>query len=136
MDKRICDLVKYIQEQKYAENTTIIIVGDHISMSNQLRNELDKYNGEGGPCGRRRAYNCFINPARKRENSSERKYSAFDLMPTILHAMGAEWGSDRMNLGVSLFGNTPTLLEKYGIEQYQKQSLMYSPKYVELIKMH
>lgn len=132
-DNRICDFVNWVKKQKFAENTTVIIVGDHLAMDNDMIKKLNAFNGSDQIAGKRKTYNCFINPTRMPVKSDNRIFTAFDLMPTILHAAGAEWGSDRLHCGVSLFGNTPTLMEKYGIGYYEKESLKKSDKYISIL---
>ena len=130
-DRQLANFVKWVKEQSFANDTTLIIVGDHLSMPTSLTPGLEKYGKSTYP-SKRKTYNCFINSVPIPEKRSGRFFSTFDLMPTILHAAGAEWGSDRLHLGVSLFGKTPTLLEKYGIKQYETESLKFSKKYLQL----
>jgi phosphoglycerol transferase len=37
-----------------------------------------------------------------------------DMYPTTLAAMGFKISGDRLGIGVNLFSNEPTMLEKYG----------------------
>ena len=130
-DYRISNLINWIKSQSFAENTTIIIVSDHLAMSNSFMSKLRKFSDDV-LCEKRKTYNCFINSAVHPKKKDGRLFAAFDLMPTILHAAGAQWGSNRLHLGVSLFGDTPTILEKYGIEYYEKESLKRSDKYLKM----
>lgn len=135
-DRRISEFVKWVSRQEFAKDTTLIIVGDHLAMKNEFLSSLRKFNGGNIINGKRRAYNCFINPAKNPAKSENRIFSAFDLMPTILHAAGAEWGTDKMNLGVSVFGEIPTLLEKNGIGWYETHSRRFQKKYIDLLEFH
>ena len=131
-DKRIIDFVNWVKLQKFAADTTIILVSDHLAMNNSFMDELRRYGGEGVYSNKRRTYNCFINPCMQPQKRTDRLFAAFDLMPTVLHAAVAEWDSDRLHFGVSLFGKAPTVLEKYGIGTYEKESLKRSGKYMQL----
>ena len=134
MDKRIADYVNWVRNSDFGRDTLIVVVGDHLAMWGTTLANFDAYNGPEQFEGRRKAYNCFINPAVKASHL-ERRYACFDLMPTILHAAGAQWGGDRINLGVSLFGQSPTLLERFGIEHYERESLKYSAVYINGMKL-
>ena len=51
------------------------------------------------------------------------------MAPTLLHAAGARWDSDQFGLGISLFSNQSTLLERYGPEEFNKILGSWSPLY-------
>ena len=57
--------------------------------------------------------NFVLAPARPVPRG-ERRYSALDMLPTLLGAMGFTVEGRSMGLGRSLFSDTPTLLETYG----------------------
>jgi phosphoglycerol transferase len=135
-DKRITQFAHWLQQQPFGKNTTLIIVGDHLTMPNQLHNQLTKFNGQDPICGKRTTYNCFINSAITPSKKTNRIFAAFDLTPTILHAAGANWGSNKFNLGVSLFGKSKTLLEEKGIPWYEEHSLRYQKEYIDMISFH
>ena len=54
------------------------------------------------------------------------------MYPTTLAAIGAEIEGDRLGLGVNLFSDTPTLLERYGYDklnsELEKKSVYYNTK--------
>ena len=63
----------------------------------------------------RKVYTAYINSAVD-FNGQKREYTTFDNFPTTLAAMGVEIDGNRLGLGTNLFSDTPTLLEKYGME--------------------
>jgi phosphoglycerol transferase len=62
----------------------------------------------------RHVYNCFINAAAEAKYTKNRQFSAMDMFPTTLAAMGCAIEGDRLGLGTNLFSNQPTLMERFG----------------------
>lgn len=108
-DKQVYDFIQWIKQQDFYENTVIVIAGDHITMDSSY---LSKYNTD------RFVYNCILNPAVTAENMKNRSFTAMDMFPTTLAAMGFEWGSDKLGLGVNLFSGSPTLCESMGVDAF------------------
>ena len=121
--RQVAEFVAWIQEQPFYENTTIIITGDHLSMDNGYfeRNVEDSYV--------RRDYNCFINAAVETDFSKNRQFSALDMFPTTLAALGCQIQGERLGLGVNLFSGEPTLIEKLGYEKFDRQLSLDSDYY-------
>ena len=104
-DKIINEFVDWVKQQEFAQNTVIILVGDHLAARN--------------PCIKRivhpfyrRVINVFINAAVK-PISTARSFTAMDWAPTILAASGAELKSEGFGLGRNLFSGEPTLFEAF-----------------------
>lgn len=124
-DKIISDFVFWVQRQDFYENTTIVIVGDHLSMK-------QNYFKENAP---RFVFNIFINPSFSKNPSADliknRKLSHFDITALIL---------DSLNIKTKAFGlgRNPlyqkTLLEIYGIEEFNKLITQDSRLYESLWK--
>ena len=117
----VYDFIKWIQAQKFYENTTIIIVGDHLYMEDiSFLDYLDKNS--------RLVYNLIINSTNQITNNN-REYSALDLFPTTLSSIGVNIEGNRLGLGVNLYSNEQTLVEKYGIDylnnELKKKSSFY-----------
>lgn len=108
-DHQVSEFVKWIQQQDFYENTTIVISGDHPTMDGDFCKDIDlEY--------QRRVYTCYINAAVEPEYPElHREFSTFDEYPTTLAAMGAIIEGDRLGLGTNLFSDKNTLLEQYGL---------------------
>jgi len=121
--RQVADFVAWIRQQPFYENTTIIITGDHLSMDNGYfeRTMDSSYT--------RRNYNCFINAAADTRYSKNRKFSALDMFPTTLAALGCQIPGERLGLGVNLFSGQPTLIEKLGYAKFDRQLTMASEYY-------
>lgn len=114
--KRVGEFVKWIQEQDFYDNTTIVIAGDHLTMQSNF------FELEEGQDYQKKVVNVIINPAVEAENTN-RAYSTMDLYPTTLAALGANIDGNRLALGTNLFSDEETLIEKYGLE-YVNDELM------------
>lgn len=81
-DKIISDFIEFIGQSKFKDNTTIIILGDHLSMTQ----------GFFPPQTKRAIYNAFINAKFSKQTTSKltqnRILSHFDIAPLILDAAG------------------------------------------------
>jgi phosphoglycerol transferase len=123
------DFVTWAEKQPFAADTTIIVLGDHLWMQDEV-----------GPVdlpdrNRREIYNVFINPARPvPADRGSRPFASFDLAPTILEAAGAELPEGRFGLGVSLFElGRKTLFEEKGRAWYDQEIRKRSALYDSLL---
>lgn len=113
---QVSAFVKWIQEQDFYKDTTIVISGDHLSMDSNFFNKIsDDYE--------RQVYNCIINPAVKNptEHEKNRIFTTLDMFPTTLAAMGVQFDGDRLGLGTNLFSGESTLAEKIGLDELTEQ---------------
>jgi phosphoglycerol transferase len=113
---QVYEFVKWIQEQDFYENTTIVISGDHLSMDSNFFNKLeDDYE--------RQVYQCIIHPAVEDATLHEKQriFTTLDMFPTTLAALGVTFNSDRLALGTNLFSGAPTLAEELGMEELTEQ---------------
>ena len=101
--RQVGEFLKWIQQQDFYENTTIVISGDHPTMDSDYCAEIDQ---EGNYD--RRVFTAYINAAAYAQDQQERTYSTFDNFPTTLAALGVQIDGDRLGLG------TKTLLEEFG----------------------
>ena len=121
--RQLDEFIKWIQEQPFYENTTIVLCGDHLTMDPNFMQPVD-------PQYQRSIYNCIINPATEPVNEKNRQFGTFDMMPTTLAAMGVTIEGDRLGLGTNLFSDKKTLTEEYGHayvnREFQKYSRFYN----------
>lgn len=106
--RQVGEFLKWIQQQDFYENTTIVISGDHPTMDSDYCAEIDQ---EGNYD--RRVFTAYINAAVYAQDQQERTYSTFDNFPTTLAALGVQIDGDRLGLGTNLFSGTKTLLEEF-----------------------
>jgi len=129
--RQVGEFVKWIQEQDFYENTTIILCGDHLTMDQDL--EI-VHNLDFDPSYKRGIVNIFINSLVQIESdkTKNRKFSTMDIFPTTLAALGVQIEGNKLGLGVNLFSDELTLLQKYD-ESYvnselDKKSIFYLEK--------
>lgn len=116
-DRQVSAFVDWIEAQNWFENTTIVIVGDHLMSYSS--NSVDQ---------EKRVYNCFVNAdiATKEFQTKNRICSSYDLFPTTLSAIGAKIEGERLGLGTNLFSSLPTLEEKMGRDEFSNKLKGYS----------
>ena len=113
--RQVSEFVRWIQEQDFYENTTIILCGDHTTMDSDFCNSVD-------PGYARKAYCTVINSAvEPADPGRRREYSTMDLFPTTLAAMGVRIEGDRLGLGTNLFSEQDTLVEQLGYTELQEK---------------
>lgn len=114
--KQVSDLVSWIQEQDFYEDTTIVLCGDHTTMDSDFCIAVPG----SYP---RRVYTAFINSAAEpADPSRKRSYTTLDQFPTTLAAIGCSIDGERLGLGTNLFSDRDTLLEEYGYD-YMSQEI-------------
>lgn len=121
-DRQIADFISWCQTQDFYKDTVIVIIGDHPRMDLVLIDGEVYYD--------RTLYNCIINSSTDASLSStqNREYTAMDMFPTVLAAMGFEIEGDRLGLGTNMFSSRKTLLEELG-QEYLTEELMKNSKY-------
>ncbi len=112
--RQVKELVDWIQQQDFYENTTIVIAGDHPTMDKDFCEDIDDdYT--------RKVYTTYINPAAELETTEKRNYTTFDNFPTTLAALGVKIDGNRLGLGTNLFSSTQTLTERFGIDKMESE---------------
>ena len=127
--RQVDAFVKWIQQQPFYENTTIVISGDHLTMDSDFCNDVSEdYE--------RSVYNVFINLPEGLDTSFEkthnREFATLDMFPTTLAAMEVTIEGDRLALGVNLFSDEQTLTEQYGRKGLDKE-LMKKSKFYDML---
>ena len=127
--KQIKEFFDWFKKQDFYENTTLVIVGDHLSMN------PDYFKDENYE---RTVYNLFINSAVNTNDIYNRQFSTLDLFPTTLASLGVEIEGNKLALGTNLFSGEDTLIEKYGYEkvneEFKLKSTFYNNKFIYNLK--
>ena len=113
-NRQLSAFVDWIKEQPFAENTTVVLCGDHLTMDAAYSDSVDED-------FHRTDFNVIINAAAEAENPHDRVFCALDLFPTTLAALGVEIPGNRLGLGANLFSDEPTLCESMGTEELADQ---------------
>ena len=118
---KVAELINWIQQQDFYDNTTIVISGDHLTMDSDFCQDIDENY-------LRKVYTTYINAVSTPIDDKKREYSTFDNFPTTLAALGAKIEGNRLGLGTNLFSDELTLTEKYGYktenEEISKKSML------------
>jgi len=121
-DRQVAKFVQWCQEQDFYKDTVIVITGDHPRMDKNLVDGVEYYN--------RTVYNCILN-CDLEGRTEDREFTAVDMLPTTLAAMGFNVEGERLGLGVNLFSDEETLCETLGFETLDEEFMKYSDYYIE-----
>jgi phosphoglycerol transferase len=125
MSRLLYDFILWLKDQDFFENTTVVVLGDHLYMDSSVFQE--DYVKE---IDRRFPINIFINSLLDDANVKNRTFSSFDIFPTLVDSIGVTYNSDGLALGRSINKGTSTLLEILGIDNFQnninKKSYLYN----------
>ncbi len=105
-DKILASFVEWFKKQDFAQNTTLLILGDHLMMYNDVQQYLDKSE-------KREIFNMMWGYAAPKI-SQKRQFNQFDWAPTLLEMAGFKWNGHKFALGTSLLSSENTLMEIYG----------------------
>jgi len=123
----LSEFLNWIKEQSFYEDTTIVLLGDHLNFDGSIFPNIDK-------SYQRSIYNTFINSSEIPDNSNNRTFTTFDMFPTILSSIGAKIEGDRLGLGTNLFSDKKTLPEEIGLgyldSELSKTSKFYNDKFL------
>lgn len=121
-DRQLNEFILWLREQNFYDDTTIVVMGDHFRMDNELIPD----NAD------RAVYNCFINSRAKPVGSiKNREFMTMDMFPTIISAMGFEIAGDRLGLGTDLFSGRATIAEEMGTDALNIELTKSSEYYIK-----
>lgn len=121
--KMLSEFVDWIKKQRFYDNTTIVIVGDHLNMVKKGIYEDMPQNYS------RKIYNAFINLSVNTKCTNNREFNTFDIYPTTLAALGVKIEGERLALGTNLFSCQDTLTEELGLAYINTELLKKSNYY-------
>ena len=121
-DKMINNFITWVMEQDFYKKTTIVLVGDHLTMQSSFYDDIDKNYT-------RSVYNVFINSRVKSDTTKNRMFSSMDIYPTTLASLGVKIDGDRLGLGTNMYSNKKIVREelgyKYVSNELKKRSSFY-----------
>ena len=126
-DTLVYDFVKWCQQQDFYEDSVIVISGDHPRMDVTLVKNISLYD--------RTIYNCILNSAiePEKKNTVNREFSAMDMFPTTLAAMGFTVEGECLGFGTNMFSGQKTIMEQRGYtwlnRELSKDSAYYKEKF-------
>ena len=128
--RQVTAFVRWIQQQDFYENTTIVLAGDHPTMDADFCDDV--------PADyMRRVYTAVINAAPQAHSpQTAREFSTFDLFPTTLAALGVQISGERLGLGTNLYSDQQTLLERFGVKECAGRMGKRSELIEELARIH
>ena len=124
--RQVNSFINWIKKQEFYDDTVIVVVGDHPSMSSTF----DEYYSKDYD---KKTVNFFIGSSNKPINTNKRDFTVLDLYPTTLSAMGANIEGDRLGLGTNLFSNKKTIPEEVGKEFFKEELRKNSEFYNNLV---
>lgn len=134
-DAQVSTFIEWIKEQSFYEDTLIVVAGDHLFMevpSFSIFDDTDyDLEAERNP---RYWINLFINSSIETDYEMNRKFSSFDMFPSVLEAMGVTIEGRRLGFGRSLFSGKKTLLEKFGLNEVDAQLRKNTKQYNRLLR--
>ncbi|MDR2445535.1 MAG: hypothetical protein LBD44_06340 [Spirochaetaceae bacterium] len=95
MDRQLSNFLEWLEGQEFYENTTVVILGDHLYMDSH------KY-----------IYQLHVN-GKKYQN---RIFSHFDIFPALIDSIGGVYDAKGLALGRSMNKGEHTLLEEFGVD--------------------
>jgi phosphoglycerol transferase len=125
MNNQLFDFLEWLKTQDFYENTTVVVLGDHLYMDwtffpENIQNE-----------NRRFPVNIFMNSLLREDFTKHRLFSHFDMFTALIDSIGGIYDAKGLALGRSMNKNEPTLLEELGIDFVNKalrQKSMYYNK--------
>lgn len=125
-DRQVIEFLEWIKQQSFYPDTTIVLVGDHLTMDSDFFEEDD-------PNYQRTVYNVFLNTEIQPNQTRNRQATGLDLFPTTLAALNVSIQGDRLGLGTNLFSKSETLAERLGISNFYTELTKKSDFYTSYL---
>ncbi len=120
----IADFVQFARKQGYLEDTTIVVIGDHLAVPNPVFGKLQQAGA------RRGIFNLFVGKNLPPPNTDE--LLPYDLLPTLLEVVGMRVEGDRLGLGYSAVGAPEAVPPEKREAEWAVTGVRGSPIYDEL----
>jgi phosphoglycerol transferase len=144
MSKQLYAFMNWLEQQEFYENTTVVILGDHLYQDSlffpekfRIKDLASRYEKEILPENNIETYNrypinIFINSVLNPNEVKHRKFSHFDMLPILIESIGGAFDSEGLAIGRSINGTNgnASLLNKYGEAamnmQLKRKSALYN----------
>ena len=120
-DAAVDEFIAWLKTSPYWQNTTVIIVGDHLLPS--------KFKAKGRP--KRSIFNVFLNLPENLKLTTSKTFTALDIPASILESLNFKLEDHAFGLGRSIFANTPPLIDTMG-NKLNKRLMQHSEIYDRL----
>ena len=124
-DRGVYEFIEWFKTSEYWDNTTVVIVGDHLMATRMKGLEKDRNRG---------IYNVFLNLPKGLEIKKDKVFSTYDLAPSIIEALGGEINPRGFGLGRSMFSDDKTLMEDIGRQQFRTRLMQKTLMYEEFTR--
>lgn len=122
---QVAGFVQFMKKNGYLKDTNVVIIGDHLAMSNPVSAKLEAFK-------ERYIFNSFISSKPVSKNREEILH--FDMFPTILEFLGFHIEDGRLGLGYAAISKDSELPPPGEYEEMSEDLLNESDKYLELWK--
>jgi phosphoglycerol transferase len=123
--QEIADFVQFARNRGFLEDTTIVVIGDHLAVPNPVYAQLE----EAGE--RRGIFNLVVGENLPPANRDE--LLSYDLLPTLVELAGMHVPGERLGLGYSAVGPSDVAPpEREREAEWSVAALKESPAYDEL----
>ncbi len=123
----ISGYISWLQQQDFYDNTTVVILGDHLGMQTNFYTDNIPADYE------RTVFNAFINTPQQPTAAKQRIFTAYDIYPTLLASLGVDIAGDRLAFGTNLFSDQKTIAEMIGIDNFNTEVRKHSDYYQSCI---
>lgn len=120
---QVADFISYIRQKGYLENTNVVILGDHLAMSNPVIDRLKDV-------PERHIFNLFV--SKNLPKTFRNDIVHFDLFPTILDFIGIHVQKGQLALGHSVFSMSDPLPYDDRLADMRRNLMHPSPLYYAL----
>lgn len=122
---QVAELLVFMKQNKYFQDTNVVIMGDHLAMENPVYDKLKKVK-------ERHVYNMLISTKRVIKNREDVLH--FDMFPTILEFIGFKVEGGKLGLGYTAISKAADMPPANEFEEMNEDLLNQSDEYLDLWK--
>lgn len=128
-DKTVFEFVSWVQKQPFYKDTIIFLIGDHYMFSHNISKM--KFFDSTVKSRVIQTFNVVLDGSSSKPQILHKKFTQIDWAPTILESAGFTLKPRRLGLGVSLWSDERTLLEKFYSIKNLKEKLKESEPFID-----